>query len=292
MVPYTENQKWGYKQGQHAVIAAEYDTAYAFDKTNRIAMVGNKSKINKEVNPMTGEEAYSYDFYFIDPRNKKIKILAERVPDSVSTFSHQQELQFNYRDSSGCFKILFKGKVYLLSKNGRQLSGGFDNITETKATGYFEVENSSKGEKTIERVKGLIDSTGFQVVKCKYHSVKINREDSSVYCCSAVFDARLNDDVFNYRGKLIYSSQKHIEFSSKTLHIIKSYTPREEFIIDNALTGNMYYLDGKHIFYLQKNKAVLITKDNWYLIDLLTQKKQKLDKAIYSFMVNELWLQI
>jgi hypothetical protein len=291
LVPYTENQKWGYKQGQKSVIPAQYDTAFAFDKTSRIAMVANKSKSNKDVNPITGEEAYTYDYHFIDIQNRKVKLLTERVPDSVSVFSNQQELQYNYTDSSGCFKILFQSKVYLVSKNGKQLSRGFDNITETKAKGYFEVENSAKGEKTIERVKGLLDSTGFQVVKCKYHSVKINREDSSVYCCSAVFDAKLNDDVFNYKGKLIYSSQKHIEFASKTLHIIKSYTPREEFIIDNALTGVMYYLDGKHIFYLKKNKAVLITKDNWYLIDLLTQKKQKLDKAVYSFMVNELWSQ-
>ncbi|MES2761601.1 MAG: hypothetical protein V4677_05320 [Bacteroidota bacterium] len=287
-----ENQKWGYKNAQKIMIAPEYDTAFNFDKSNRVAMVANKNQLNKEVNPITGEEEYTYDYYFIDQKNNKIKLLAEHFPDSMYTFSNQQELQFNYRDSSNYFKILFQGKVYLLSKKSKQLSKGFDNITETKAKGYFETENYSEFEKKIVRIKGLIDSTGFQVVKCKYHTVKINKEDSSVYCCSAVFDAKLNDDVFNYKGKLIYSSQKHIEFSSKTLHIIKSYTPREEYIIDNELTGKTYYLDGEHIFYLKKNKAVIINKNNWYLIDLLTQKKQKLDKEIYSFMVNELWSKI
>ncbi len=199
------------------------------------------------------------------------------------TFPNQQELQFNYLDSSNYFKILFQSKVYLFSKKGKQLSSGFDNITETKAKGYFETENYSKFEKKVVRMKGLIDSTGFQVVKCKYHTVNINKEDSSVYCCSAVFDAKKNDDVFNFKGKLIYSSMKHIEFSSKTLHIIKSYSPREEFIVDNAQTGETYYLDGESIRYLKNNKAALIKNNNLYVIDLITQKKQKLDKEMYLY---------
>lgn len=245
--------------------------------------MANKNKFNKEVNPITGEDEYAYDYSFVDSKNNKLKILAEHFPDSMFIFPHQQELHLSYRDSSNYFKILFQGKLYLLNKNGKQLSAGFDNITETKAKGYFETENYSKFEKKLVRIKGLIDSTGFQVVKCKYLTININKEDSSIYCCSAVFDAKLNDDVFNYKGKLIYSSIKHIEFSSKTLHIIKSYSPREEFIIENTKTGETYYLDGESIRYLKNNKAALIKNNNLYVIDLLTQKKQKLDKETYLF---------
>ena len=291
LTPFIENQKWGYKNEQKIIIAPEYDTVFAFDKTNQLAMVANKNEFNKSVNPMTGEEEYVYDYYFIDSKNNKLKIRAEHFPDSMYTFPNQQELQFNYLDSSNYFKILFQGKLYLCSKKRKQMSSGFDNITETKARGYYETENYAKLEKRIVRIKGLIDSTGFQVVKCKYYSVNINKEDSSIYCCSAVFDSKLNDDVFNYKGKLIYSSQKHIEFSSKTLHIIKSYTPREEFIIDNASTGETYYLDGESIRYLKNNKAALIKNNNLYLIDLLTKKKQKVDKdeyfqILYNITIN------
>jgi hypothetical protein len=261
----------------------EYDTAFAFDKTGQVALVASKSQFNKEVNPITGEEEYLYDYYYVNLKNKKIKILAEHFPDSMFIFPHQQELHLSYRDSSNYFKILFQGKLYLLNKNGKQLSSGFDNITETKAKGFFETENYSKFEKKVVRIKGLIDSTGFQVVKCKYHTININKEDSSIYCCSAVFGAKLNDDVFNYKGKLIYSSIKHIEFSSKTLHIIKSYSPREEFIVENTKTGETYYLDGESIRYLKNNKAALIKNNNLYVIDLLTQKKQKLDKETYLY---------
>jgi hypothetical protein len=283
IIPFKENNKWGYKKGSKIIIVPEYDTAFAFDKTGQLALVASKSQFNKEVNPITGEEEYLYDYYYVNLKNKKIKILAEHFPDSMFIFPHQQELHLSYRDSSNYFKILFQGKLYLLNKNGKQLSSGFDNITETKAKGFFETENYSKFEKKVVRIKGLIDSTGFQVVKCKYHTININKEDSSIYCCSAVFDAKLNDDVFNYKGKLIYSSIKHIEFSSKTLHIIKSYSPREEFIVENTKTGETYYLDGESIRYLKNNKAALIKNNNLYVIDLLTQKKQKLDKETYLY---------
>jgi hypothetical protein len=283
MLPFIENQKWGYKLGQKIIIEAAYDTVFAFDKTNQIAMVANKSKLNKSINPLSGQEEFSYDYHYIDQKNNKIKLMAGVTSDSVFTFSNQQEFQSAYRDSSGYFKILHEGKVYLMSKKGKQLSPGFENITETKTKGYFETENYAKFEKKVVRVKGLIDSTGLQVVKCKYHQIKINPEDSSVYCCSAVFDAKQNDDVFNYKGKLIYSSQKHIEFSSKTLHVVKSYSPREEFIVDNSITGEKYYLEGTKFRYIQKNRALLIHNKNCYLIDLVTQKRQKLDKEAYMF---------
>lgn len=196
-------------------------------------------------------------------------------------FSNQQELQNSYQDSLNYFKILFQNKLYLFSKKGVQLSTGFDNIFYTKASGYFETENNSEFEKRIIRQKGLIDSTGFTVVKCKYNEVDINQEDSSIYCCSAVFNNKLNDDVFNYKGKLIYTNRNHIAFSSKTLHVIKLYEPSEHFVIENSLTNDSYEIDGNMLYYLKNNKALIINKDNWLVLDLKTKKKQKVDKDNY-----------
>ena len=263
------------------IVVPEYDTAFAFDKTNQIALVAVKSQFNKEVNPITGEEEYAFDFNYIQPNNNKIKLLAEHFPDSMFTFPNQQELQLNYSDSSSYFKILFQSKLYLFNKNGKQLSSGFDNITETKAKGYFETENTAEFEKQLLRIKGLVDSTGLEVVKCKYNHVSVNKEDSSIYCCSAVYNNKLNDDVYNYKGKIIYTHPKHIAFSSKRIHVMKSYVPKEEYIIENAITGDTYFVDGDGFYYLKKNKALLINKESWYVMDLVTRKKQKVDKEDY-----------
>lgn len=281
VIPFSENKKWGYKKDHKIIITPQYDTAFIFDKTNQIALVANKSEFNKVVNPLSGEEEYAFDYFYIDCHNTKIKLLAEHFPDSISTFTNQQELQYNYRDSSDYFKIIFENKIYLFSKKGKQLSIGYDNITETKAKGYFETENYSEFGKKMVRTKGLIDSTGLVVVKCKYHKVLINKEDSSIYCCSVVYNNKLNDDVYNYKGKLIYTNQKHIEFSSKTIHVMKSYEPREAFIIENSETNDLLDFEGNDFYYLQKNKALFINKDNWFVIDLKSKKKQKVDKEVY-----------
>ncbi len=222
-----------------------------------------------------------FDYSFIDSKNNKVKLQVEHFPDSMFMFGNQQELQFNYLDSSNYFKILFQNKLYLVSKKGKQLSSGFDNINETKAKGYFETEKYAELDKQIIRTKGLVDSTGLEVVKCKYHSVSINTEDSTIYCCSAVYNSRLNDDVYNYKGKLIYSNKNHIEFSSKTVHVLKHYEPNEYFEIENSNTKNSFEIEGNLFVYLKKNKALIINKDNWYIIDILTKKRQKVDKEEY-----------
>lgn len=279
--PFVENNKWGYKKEQKTIITAQYDTAFIFDKTNQIALVANKNEFNKSVNPLTGEEELEFDYFYINVNNHKIKLLAEHFPDSMFTFPNQQELQNNYQDSSNYFKILFQNKLYLFSKKGKQLSLGFDNITETNAKGYFETETYAEFEKKILRIKGLVDSTGFEVVKCKYNQVSIYKEDSTIYCCSAVYNNKFNDDVFNYKGKLIYTNPNHIAFSSKTMHVMKLYVPKEHFIIENDITKETYTIDGEYFYYLNHNKALLVNKDNWHVFDLKTRKKQKVDKELY-----------
>jgi hypothetical protein len=279
--PFRENQKWGYQEKNKTIIAAEYDTVFAFDKTNRIALVANKNEFNKVVNPLTGEEEIAFDYFYIDHKNNKIKLLAEHFPDSMYTFPDQQELQSNYMDSSDYFKALFQNKLYLFAKNGKQLSNGYDNITVAKTSGFFETENNSEIDKKIIRMKGLIDSTGLMLVKCRYNDVAINQEDSVVYCCSAVYNTKANDDVYNYKGKLIYTNKKHIEFSSRTLHVLKTYEPEELFIIENDLTKENYEVSGNGFYYLKNNKALIVNKDNWFILDLKTKKRQKVDKEIY-----------
>lgn len=281
LLPFHDNQKWGYQEKNKIIIAPEYDTVFSFDKTNQIALVANKNEFSKIVNPLTGEEEKAYDYFYINSKNNKIKLLAEHFPDSMYTFPDQQELQTSYQDSSNYFKILFQNKLYLFSKKGMQLSSGYDNIMASKTHGFFETENNSEIDKKIIRMKGLIDSTGLMLVKCKYNDVVINREDSMIYCCSAIYNTKSNDDVYNYKGKMIYTNKKHIEFSSGTLHVLKTFEPEELFIIENDLTKENYEVGGNGFYYLKNNKALILNKENWFVLDLKTRKRLKVDKEIY-----------
>lgn len=288
LVPFTENNKWGYKKGNTVMISPEYDSAYAFNYGNLLAMVSTRSQFNKVTNPLTGEEEYEHDYFYINARNRKLKILPENFPDSVEAFPNQQELASDYMDSAAVFKVLFQDKVYLVSKSGKQLSQGFDNIYRSRFRDYYITENTTEVEKRLVRIKGLVNTQGKVIVKCKYAGLDINPEDSSVYCCSAVYNNKLNDDVYDLDGKLFYTNKNHIEFSAKTVHVCKTYLPHEMILVENSATKDQYELDGTGFFYLKKGKALLINKDSWYVIDLFTRKKQKVDREEYFFNLQKI----
>mgnify|MGYP001546008411 CR=1 FL=1 len=251
-------------------------------------MVSVKSQFNKITNPLTGEEEYEHDYFYINPKNEKLKILAENFPDSIYAFPNQQEFSKDYMDSSGVFKILFQDKVYLVSKKGKQLSQGFDNVYKSKLKDFYMVENTTEVEKRLVRIKGLVSTAGKVIVKCKYVAIDINPEDSSVYCCSAVYNNKLNDDVYDLSGKLFYTNKNHIEFSSKSVHVCKTYLPREMILVENSVTREQYELDGTDFYYMKKNKALVINKDSWYVIDLSNRKKQKVDREDYFFNLQKI----
>lgn len=251
-------------------------------------MVSTRSRFNKITNPLTGEEEYEHDFFYINAGNRKLKILAENFPDSIEAFPNQQEMSQDYMDTAAVFKVLFQDKVYLVSKTGKQLSRGFDNIYRSRFRDFYITENTTEVEKRIVRIKGLISTEGKVIVKCKYADITINPEDSSVYCCSAVYNSKLNDDVYDLSGKLFYTNKNHIEFSAKTLHVCKTYLPREMLLVENSVTKELYELDGTDFFYMKKGKALVINKDSWYVIDLSTRKKQKVDREEYFLNLQKI----
>jgi hypothetical protein len=247
-----------------------------FDKTNRVALVGDENPYIKITNPLTGVEELSLDYFFINESNNKIKIKSRKFPDSIYVFPNQEELQLNYLDSSDFFKVLFH-------KNGKQLSFGFDNIYQTELKSFFETENYVEVFKKNFRSKGLIDTLGNEIINCKYNKISFNKEDSVIYCCSAVFNSKSNDDVFDYTGHLLYTNAKHITFSSRHTHIMKEYEPKELYIIENDGSNKLQIVFGDEMVYLKDNNVLLINKNDWYLLDIVTLKKQKIDKESYFY---------
>jgi hypothetical protein len=283
LIPFSENQKWGFKKGNAIIIKAEFDTVFPFDKTQKIALVGKKNEFNKSINPLTGEEEYPLDYFYITSKNKIITILPTNFPDSVFTFPQQQELSTNYLDSSSVFKILFQNNVYLMSKQGMQLTDGYDNIYPYNHTSFFVLEKYTLVDGETIRIQGLVNSIGKTIISCKYKHITLNEEDSSIYCCSAVYNNRLNDDVYDYSGKLIYVNKKHIEFSSKKTHVYKIYEPNDIYVIENDNSKSNFRIGGEKFKYINNNKAIIKHGEDLFLIDLLSGKKTKVDKALYLF---------
>lgn len=277
--PYYENNKWGYKSDKTIIIKAQYDTVFEFNTQHNLALVGNKNEFNKTVNPLTGLSEKTIDYHYINNKNNKLKLLVTNFPDSIYTFQNQQEFEKLYLDSNSVFKILFQQKVYLVSKKGKQLSTGYDNILLDKTKSFYETETYALVDKKPIFIKGLIDSTGKIIVPCKYKEVNINTEDTSIYCCSAVYNNKTNDDVYDKFGNLFYTNKHHISFSSKKIHVYKLYSPKPLFMIENETTKDSYDVEGNHFYYLQNNKALITSEQYWYFVDLNLGKKQKVNKS-------------
>lgn len=287
--PFYADKKWGYRLYGEVIITPQYDTAFAFDQQGMIAMAGNRNKAHTAIHPLTGEESPQMDYYFIDRNNRRITLKTEAGKDSTSVFPDQQELVMNYQNTLPVFKVLFNKKVWLFNKEGRQLSEGFDDLFPAETDGFYITETYTEWDKEVVRLKGLLDQEGQTIVPCTKKHIHINAEDSLVYACSAIFNRRLSDEVFDYRGKLVYSNKNHIAFASKRVYVYKLYDPKEVFVFVNQAGKDLYSIEGERFYYLKQNKALVVNKDTWLLVNLQTRKKQKVNNSaclglIYTLM--------
>ena len=282
-VVYSANHKWGYTINNSVAIKAQYDTAFAFDKSGSIAMVGNKNLLRTVINPLTGEETTTIDYYFITKNNTRIKLKNESQADSISAFPDQQELKLNYINDLNVFEIVFNNKVWLFHKNGKQLSAGFDDIFQSELNRFYVTEIYTEWDQEIVRSKGLIDTSGKTIIKCEKKHIHFNVEDSIIYCCSAIFNKKLSDEVLDYKGNMLYENKNHIEFASARAYVYKLYEPEEVFMIESPAKKDLYGMQGESFYYLKQNKALVVNKDVWTLVNLQTGKKQKVNKdAFYN----------
>lgn len=283
---YRAGKHWGYQRHGEICIQPQYDTAFAFDATGTWAMVGQLQAGRKVTDQLTGEEQPVITYYFIKPDQTKLK-LGLSPSDSVSGFPPQQELTGNYLLGNSVFKVLYDQKVWLFTRDGHQLSSGYDNIYPADSAGQFYItEHCSTWDQEIVHVKGLIDRTGKLIVPCEKKHISINNADSLIYTCSTVFNRRLADEVFDFGGRLVYANKNHIEFAAKGAYVYKIYEPKEMFIVNNG-AKDLYGIEGKKFSHLGNNKALVAGADTWLVINLQTGKKQKVSQdAFLAFAFN------
>lgn len=287
--PYSAGGKWGFKRNDSILIPAQFDTVFGFDKSKRIALVGNINPFTTTINPLSGETQAQIDYSYITPANRLVMVLPANFPDSISVLPDQQELKLAYQDSSDVFRILFHDKLYLFSKSGKQLSGGYDNISSTAAPTLFLTEQVSEYQKQTVRMHGLVNDSGKVIVKCRYHKVTINLADSLVYCCGVLPGKRANDDVFDRNGKLIYTTSGHLEYASKAIRIVKLITLENTYLIENIVLNKQFEAKGDKLVVLNAKEALVTDEKDWVVVDLYSGKKRKVDKEKYFSMLEILY---
>lgn len=197
----------------------------------------------------------------------------------------QQEFHLKYIGTNPFIYILFQDKMYLFTKEGKQLTIGYDHIyLQEKLKGYV-LENTIEKSGKQYLLKGLYNYDSNNSIPNKYKNIELNLTDSIYFCCSAVFDNLKNDDVYNYKGKLIAYSPEHIEFASKNCLITKIYQPKTYFLVDDKKQNKNYSIDGDELIPLKNNHCLIFSKNNYTLLNLITHKRIKVNESeIYNII--------
>lgn len=277
---FKQSNKWGFKKGETIIIEPQYDTAFGFDQTGKVCLVGNINPAKRSINPLTKEIKIEYTYFYINPKNEKIYIKRSNT-DSTFEVSVSKHTPAYYLNNNTAFAAFVGGKKYLVSKKGNTITNtAYDNIVFTKVPNFYITE--TKEPKNNQTYVGLIDETGNYVIQQAYSKISINTNDSLIYCCTAGIKFNGSDDVFNYKGAKVHSSARHIQCTGKKHAVYKLYESETAFVVFDIETGKEKPLKAEWVYYL-KNEALVILDGDWYFYDMKTDKRFPIDKKLIKY---------
>jgi len=268
--------KWGFKKGEAVIIEPQYDSVFGFDQTGQICLVGNEEAAKRSINSLTKQVRKEYTFNYINSKNQKFYFKPQLGLDSSCNVNVNKQTAFLYLGKNDVFVVSVNGKKMLWSKKGNMVSStSHDNINFTKVPGLYTFEESS--------VWGLMNKTGKQLIPPTYSKINFNTIDSVIYCCTAGSKYNGSDDVYNYKGEKIHSSNKHIQCASKNYLIYRLYASENSFIVFDIKENKEKALKAEYVYYLKDNKVAMLDED-WFIYDLKTEKRTPLDKTLIKYM--------
>jgi hypothetical protein len=276
LTAYRSDNKWGYKNGESIVIASQYDTALAFDQSNRIAVIG-KALTKRSLSSTTTKKEFTYSL--INSRNQKLYIHPFDGPDSICEFSLTKNMIADYMSAKELFAVGYAGKKFLFNKSGKQVSGAVDNLHNTNIPTLFTYEIK---EKTGQSYWGLIDENGKQIIPAAYSRIVINPKDSIIVCCTAGLKTNGSDDLFSFSGQRKSSSARHIDYAYRNFTIYKLHEPEISYIIQNNTEKKETALKANWAYYLPTGIMIFRQgKDHYFFYKLKEDKKIPFDGRLY-----------
>lgn len=279
---FKKNNKWGFKRGETVIIEPEYDSIFGFDNTGQICLVGNIDPLKRTVNSLTGEVKIPYTFRYINDKNERLHFKAPNALDSSSEATPSKNCGALYLNTGDLMIACISGKKVLATKKGRQISvQGYDNIQFAKVPGFFIYE--IKDTKTSVSVSGLMNAEARQIVPSYYSKISFNTSDSLIICCTAGVRFNGSDDVYNYAGQKLHSSNRHIQCAGRNFVVYRLFASENSYVIHDLKQNKEHTIKAEYIYYL-KNDQVALLDDDWFFYDLKTDKRTPMDKKLIKFL--------
>jgi hypothetical protein len=265
-----ENGKWGFKKDGAFLIKPVYDTIYGFDSTNRVCLACQKM-VSNNANKFIKVHVTKYSCHYYNTKGETLMIRNQKN-DTFTVFSVSKHSLRQYNNPSWFFTVGAKGRKYLMTKDFRQQT--FNEYTEIRTSEEKEFYVAQTLNEFEVPVTGVVNTREDVIVPYLYSDIRINPKDSLIIACSAGLRADGEDDVYDYKGKKIQSSRRHLEMATKHFLIQKVYEPKEQYIFFEIATNKETPLQADELRYYEQDEVLIRQRNDWFIYDLKTNIKR------------------
>jgi hypothetical protein len=269
-VPFRENTKWGIKENEQVLIAPVYDTIFNFDSTGRVCLACFRHK-SASTNKFIKVTTTSYSCNYLNKKNERL-IIRNTMNDTFSVFPLSKNIIRLYDHNQPYFTVSAGNKKHLLYKNFQQITfRGYHDVSLSPEPRFYYTHYINEGDIVLA---GLTNEREEEVIPHRYSVIKVNTSDSLIIACSAGVRNNAEDEIFDYEGKKITSTYRHIDLATRNFLIHKIFEPREYYILYNMSTKEEKQLSADEIRLHEHDLILVRQKKDWYLYDLTTHQKK------------------
>lgn len=269
-LPFKENLKWGVKENEQVIIKPVYDTIFNFDSTGTVCMACFRTK-SASANKFIKVTSTSYACNYLNKKSERL-IIRNQSNDTFSVFSFNKNVLKQYAGNNRYFTVASKGKKHIVYKNFQQVTfKGYHDISFSPDKKFYFTSFLNEGDIVLA---GLTNEREEEVVPHQYSLIKINTDDSLIIACSAGVRINAEDELFDYTGKKIMGTHRHIDLATKHFLIHKIYDPKEYYILYNINTKEEKNLNAEEIKLYVHDEILIRLKNDWFIYDLTTNLKK------------------
>jgi hypothetical protein len=274
-VTFREGLKWGVKENESILIQPIYDTIFNFDSTGKVCMACFRIK-SASANKFIKVTTTSYVCNYLNKKSEHL-VIRNQLNDTFSVFAYSKNGLKQYQNNDPYFFVTTKGKKYIVYKNFQQLTfKGYHDISFSPEKKFYFTYFINEGDIVLA---GLTNEREEELIAHNYAQIKINTNDSLIIACSAGVRKNADDEVFDYEGKKIIGTHRHIDMATKHFLIHKIYEPKEYYIFYNITTKEEKNVNADEVKFYEHDEILIRQKNDWYIYDLNTNLKRPLKES-------------
>jgi hypothetical protein len=270
---FKESVKWGIKSKDKVIIQPVHDTIFNFDSTGKVCLACARTR-SPHPNKYIKTPVFSFSCVYLNRDGKRLVI--KQGEDTAGIFSLHKYTPGNYMGNGNIMTVEVGNMKNLVDKDFKQItSKGYDEVYFSPDPAFIIAGRKNEGHTLL---MGLVNLKEDEIIPLRYSGVKLNTKDSLIIACTAGLGSNSEDDIFNYEGKKLSSSHRHIELATKTYIVHRIFVPKEYLLIVNLKTKEERQEVAEEVRMHTDNEILMMNEGHWFTYDITTHKKKAYKK--------------